>query len=629
MDLAVSPGLNDLQAAVKDYNQVRNCVDKGTLCHAPENSLYFARDGSVLACCYSRDHPIGKYPEQSLDEIWRGARAISMRSALRRNEPPAGCENCCAQIMARNYSGLLARTFDTYALALYPGNDQYQLQSGLKRMYPVRLEFELSNTCNLECAMCDGNFSSTIRMNREKLPPLAQVYGDEFLEQLSPFLDNVESVSFLGGEPFLIDIYYQIWDYLIEKNPNCAISITTNGTVYTSRVKRVLENLNCQVNLSLDSITKGTYEAIRVNGKLERTLANLEEFSRVNRRNNKPLSISVCPMVSNAMEMPKLVSFANERAIKVHFNTVTFPSEQSIRSLPFDQQYELAKFYRVGVPEPQSEVERHNRAALIDVANQIEYWADLAKLAYQEAYEEKQRRDAIPHAGMQWLREVAKHINTALDNLYGQVATRGYERSVETVYRTLVADVRDSLTFDLDVSEQGDLDPIDELPKWYNAIWRLVPYLIIDGGPNGVRFDQLAWDNLRHYLGTYVSEAEAAMLLVDVRKSLLPEGVMATQNPVLEPELDPVSALRDTYRAMWYLGADLHTEGLMNAVQFDPDVLESLLQYFGNSVAAADTERIITAIHKYPLANMNFVGSRSLQDLISATQMFLKGTGLN
>ena len=32
---------------LRTYNAQRTCSDKGTLCHAPESSMYFGRDGAV------------------------------------------------------------------------------------------------------------------------------------------------------------------------------------------------------------------------------------------------------------------------------------------------------------------------------------------------------------------------------------------------------------------------------------------------------------------------------------------------------------------------------------------------------------------------------------------------------
>ncbi len=57
---------------LNDYNASRQCVDKGSICHAPENSMYFGRDGLVSACCYSRSNPMGSYPGQSIEDIWFG-----------------------------------------------------------------------------------------------------------------------------------------------------------------------------------------------------------------------------------------------------------------------------------------------------------------------------------------------------------------------------------------------------------------------------------------------------------------------------------------------------------------------------------------------------------------------------
>jgi hypothetical protein len=50
---------------------------------------------------------------------------------------------------------------------------------------------------------------------------------------------------FLGGEPFLIEL-----------NPDCNVSITTNGTVFTEKVKRVLQKLNCQIEFWMRALRR-------------------------------------------------------------------------------------------------------------------------------------------------------------------------------------------------------------------------------------------------------------------------------------------------------------------------------------------------------------------------------------
>ena len=375
--------------------------------------MYFGRDGAVSACCYSRNGAMGRYPEQSVDEIWNGALAKSMRAALRRNELPGGCELCADQLHAGNFTGLLARQFDEQSPVTLGSRVKSLLRSGVTpKRYPRRLEFELSNKCNLECAMCSGFFSSSIRANRENLPALPQSYDSKFVQQLLPYLPGLTHTKFLGGEPFLIDIYYEIWDRLIELNPHCRVTITTNGTVYTEKVKRVLERLNCEIIVSIDSVIKPTYESIRRNATMERTLANFEIFAGFNRRKAMVLTIAVCPMVSNAAELPGLVEFASDRGAYVYFNTVVFPASHSIKALPVDRQRKILGQIRNGRRDPRGALDKRNLEALEDFCRQIEFWIGeqerkiIAMTAFQQRCAELLASQSIPAGCSSLLRDL-------------------------------------------------------------------------------------------------------------------------------------------------------------------------------------------------------------------------------
>ena len=68
------------------------------------------------------------------------------------------------------------------------------------------MEFSISNVCNLECVMCNGNFSSAIRAHRDQLPPAKSVYSNAFDPVLRSILPHLFRAKFLGGEPFLIPV---------------------------------------------------------------------------------------------------------------------------------------------------------------------------------------------------------------------------------------------------------------------------------------------------------------------------------------------------------------------------------------------------------------------------------------
>ena len=222
------------------------------LCNAPFASLKISIDGRVSPCCYNRDM-IDCYPNNSLSQIWNGEIFSSYRRAIRKNELPSACETCERAIKNGEYDSVKINQYD------------YLKVSRLWKNKPRLVEMALSNKCNLECIMCNGTLSSSIRENIEKGPPSKSIFGQEFRKELSKFIPDLQEMVFAGGEPFLNTLYYDIWEDTIRLNPQCYLSIVTNGTILNDRIKSLLERGNFKINLSFDAMTKDTYESIRVN----------------------------------------------------------------------------------------------------------------------------------------------------------------------------------------------------------------------------------------------------------------------------------------------------------------------------------------------------------------------------
>jgi sulfatase maturation enzyme AslB (radical SAM superfamily) len=247
------------------------------------------------------------------------------------------------------------------------------------------MEFELSNTCNLECVMCTGEFSSSIRKNREKLPPLNDPYGPEFIEQLEEFIPYLTDTKFYGGEPFLIDLYYDIWEKIIELNPKCRINIQTNATILNNKVKSLLERGNFLINISLDSLEKDTYESIRVNAKFERVLENVEYFIDYCKRKGTFIGISACFMRQNWKEMPSFIQFCNEKQVPVYFHMVVNPKHSAVWMLPVDELEQISCFFHQEFNlAATTEIELKNRQHFNDLVKQVDYWYSKAQYMVKE-----------------------------------------------------------------------------------------------------------------------------------------------------------------------------------------------------------------------------------------------------
>jgi MoaA/NifB/PqqE/SkfB family radical SAM enzyme len=324
----MNPQATALNFNLKGYQAARPPEDRGTFCHAPSLNLNFEQNGNVTACCYNRRHVLGSWPSDSIDSIWKGPKARELRSALAKGDLSKGCDICLEQFEAGNYPGMRSRHFDGYSL---------RRRAGARRRtaaFPKILEFELSNACNLECEMCNGYFSSAIRKRREKLPPLPRRYDAKFVEELRPYLPRVEWARFLGGEPFLNPLYFEIWEILAETNPRAQIAITTNGTILDERVKKVVRRGKPDIIVSIDSLEKASYESIRKGADFGQMRANLEWFMQASRENGRQMSIVACPMRSNWRDLPKLVAFCSFQGVLAAFNTVLWPVELSLRTLP-------------------------------------------------------------------------------------------------------------------------------------------------------------------------------------------------------------------------------------------------------------------------------------------------------
>ncbi len=308
-----------LNTLVEEYNQTRFIKNKVLLCHAPFSNLYFNTEGDV-ALCWQTFHRAEKYTEQkTLKEIWHGLNFERIREGIKNHDLDFGCAACKNHLLEKNFTNILAKAYDND----FP-------ETG----FPSIIEFELSNTCNLGCTMCNGMLSSTIRRDREKLPPMQSPYGDKFLTELREFIPHLHEARFNGGEPFLIKIYAQIWDMVVELNPNLKMVIATNGTVLNSKVKEQMARANFHFNISIDGITKESYESIRINGDFDKLMENFlyfRDYCKINKRN---LCVMVNPLRQNWEDMPKFIDFVNRHNVTIWFNTITKPAEQALWSLP-------------------------------------------------------------------------------------------------------------------------------------------------------------------------------------------------------------------------------------------------------------------------------------------------------
>ncbi len=294
-------------------------------CYAAHASMYFDQFGDVRACCQNTEAPMGNVTGSSIREIWDSSATQQLRDALQNDDFSVGCGFCQWQVDQGDESIVFARVFDRHEVR----NE--------RPSWPVQMEFSMTNSCNLQCVMCNGDWSSSIRTHREGRPPIPEVYGDAFFEELAEFLPHLRQVNLLGGEPFLGREPLRVLSMLAELEHPPSVAVTTNGTQWSPRIERICDRLPMSFVLSLDGITAETYESIRVGSDFELVMRNLERFEEHAERNGTMVSLAHCLMRPNVHEFSRLLTFAEERGLWIGINEVLFPSELSLFQLPPDE----------------------------------------------------------------------------------------------------------------------------------------------------------------------------------------------------------------------------------------------------------------------------------------------------
>ncbi|MBN1586926.1 MAG: radical SAM protein [Candidatus Omnitrophica bacterium] len=325
-----------------------------SVCYAPFTTLDFGPFGDVIVCCANHAQRVGNVREQSLREIWHSKAMEELRDALTQYDFSKGCDRCAWYVAQGDFKTSFSKKDDVYDIG----------PEWIKG--PLKMDFRLSNICNFACIMCHGDCSSRIRKEVQKLPPIESPYAEPFFSQLKEFLPRLQYSWFTGGEPFLVEDNYRIWDMMIECAPQIRLRITTNGSILTPRVQEILENLTLvDLCVSIDGATKQTFEKVRRGAHFEKVVEHLDYFSEYCRRTGANLRFSTCGLLQNWHELPDIFLLAARYGASVWMNTVLpggnhHAGPVSIHDAPPRLKKRISEFLAWSYPQIQGSIDDHS-----------------------------------------------------------------------------------------------------------------------------------------------------------------------------------------------------------------------------------------------------------------------------
>lgn len=307
-------------------------MTQDNFCPIPFGHTMITAKGNFQVCCL---HETPKEYQvninNSLYEDWRDGQYLNIiQESFRKDLKHPGCKTCWANEKIGQIS-YRKRILKEYSLLNITSVDDLN-------DYPVNIEINLGNLCNLKCLMCAEWNSSAILAENVKLG-INQFQQQEFhwtpeaFDHLEKLLSHQPKIiNIRGGEPF----YNKDLLKLVERLPEdtckkSLLHITTNTTQWSSAWAQALKKFKLvRIMISLDAIDD-LYEYIRYPASWNQVRSNVLEMK--NYSNFKLLVHSVVQNL-NILQLGKLINWCQDNNLYIHFDQLIDPDYLQICNLP-------------------------------------------------------------------------------------------------------------------------------------------------------------------------------------------------------------------------------------------------------------------------------------------------------
>ena len=144
--------------------------------------------------------------------------------------------------------------------------------------YPPCLQIEPASVCNFRCVFC---YQTDTELTKKINGHMGFMDIDIFKNIVDQAQGNVEFVTLASrGEPTIHPKFLELMEYLRDKF--LGLKINTNASRLTEeKCHAILQSNASTIVFSADAASEPLYSSMRVNGKLDQTLANVENFQKI------------------------------------------------------------------------------------------------------------------------------------------------------------------------------------------------------------------------------------------------------------------------------------------------------------------------------------------------------------
>ena len=279
-----------------------------TYCAKLWNHQYIHMSGSFRYCCATMHNITDKNNNRlhinnnSLEKAWNSDDVKQTRLKMINGEDISACVKCVDQ-ESRGYKSM-RETQDMEK------NFALTKDDGTVDIMPTTMELHFGNLCNLKCKMCGQQYSNQIgkellEIGKNDKDFLNWVYKEsgnvniwtnnlsveykwfqntKIKNKLFEYISqNINSLVVIGGEPTVIPEFWELFEYLEQKDTlkNLSVTLTTNLTNVNPKLTKWLPKLKqWTVWASVDGLGERT-EYIRYPSNFKKVCENLEFYKNL------------------------------------------------------------------------------------------------------------------------------------------------------------------------------------------------------------------------------------------------------------------------------------------------------------------------------------------------------------
>lgn len=367
---------------------------KDTFCILPFVHFYTQPEGEVKPCCIA-----GGFEKKcslrtnSIEEIFNSDQYKQLRNDMLNGKRNKVCDVCYKKEDLGEYS---PRQFYNTNL-----DDDVWYVPEISDDYSVPMEFQhidirFSNLCNFKCRMCNHAFSSQWYEDAQKIK-----LGDEWsyktgedkkvihasetiIEDLLPYLKNLKTVYFAGGEPLINDQHYELLCWLHEHKKEIRFHYNTNLSVLNYKNRDFFslwkDFKKVHLAISCDGIGKvGEYQ--RIGFKHDKFIENLNAvkkfstpMSTTSFNDTLSYNFQYTTTIFNIEHIFDFIDFMMTHEYITSEDGIDFyyawgPQHVSIRNLSNENKDRITKIFSDKISEIKSEKTRNQLQSLIAFMN--------------------------------------------------------------------------------------------------------------------------------------------------------------------------------------------------------------------------------------------------------------------